>query len=231
MVDPGDADPVLRFLDRHGLKLEAVLCTHHHGDHAGGLPELSRVWPGLPIYGPDNPALADRVNHPVGEGDTVELLGLRFEVMAVPAHTLDHIAFYAAPYLFCGDTMFACGCGRLFEGTPEQLHQALARFSALPGDTMVCCAHEYTLSNQRFALAVEPDNQPLRLRYQRDQARRERGEPTLPARIDEERACNPFLRTAEPTVAASATGHAGRPLADSVSVLAALRRWKDDFRG
>jgi len=226
VVDPGEAAPVDAALKALQLKLTAILVTHHHGDHIGGVAALASAWH-CPVYGPGS---VDGIDWPVGEGDAVVLDGpaAAFTVMAVPGHTLDHIAYYGAGTLFCGDTLFACGCGRLFEGTPAQMQHALARLAALPADTRVYCTHEYTLANQRFALAVEPGNAALVTRHAADQAKRAQGQPTLPSSIGLERATNPFLRWAEPDVARAAHAH-GAAGGDPIAVFAALRRWKDGF--
>lgn len=231
VVDPGDAAPVLEFLRRERRALAAVLCTHHHPDHVGGALTLRDAC-GVPVYGPANETI-DAVTHRLREGDSVELpsLGRRFDVLEIPGHTRGHIAFVGDGLLFCGDTLFSAGCGRLFEGTPEQMYRSLSRLAALPESTAVYCGHEYTLSNLSFALAVEPQN-PDVLDYRREaQERLARGAPTLPSTIGRELRVNPFLRTAEPRVKAAAEKHAGRPLTDGVATFAELRRWKDGYRG
>lgn len=229
VVDPGDAEAIESALARMGLELAAILITHHHGDHVGGLSTLAGHWE-VPVYGPRSEGIAG-ITHPVGQGDSVHIapLSARLDVMEVPGHTRGHIAYAGDGRVFCGDTLFACGCGRLFEGTPQQMHASLAALAALPGDTAVYCAHEYTLANIRFAQAVEPGNAALAERAARDAATRERKQPTLPTTIALERATNPFLRCAEPTVQAQAARHAGRPLPDPVEVFAVLREWKNNF--
>ncbi len=232
VVDPGDAAPVIEALDRLGLQLAGILVTHHHADHVGGVNALRPRLQG-PVWGPAREKIPEPFQ-PLAEGDAIELLGLRFTVLDVPGHTAGHIAYVQqgaaqAPLLFCGDTLFSAGCGRLFEGTPAQMNRSLAKLAALPSDTRVCCTHEYTLSNLRFAAAVEPGN-AARADYERHcQALRADGQPTLPSSIALERAVNPFLRCEVPEVVASARaqGSAGD---DDVSVLAALREWKNRYR-
>lgn len=231
VVDPGDAGPVREALASQGLRLRAILVTHHHGDHTGGVAELAQGLDG-PVYGPaDEPMPVPVV--PLHAGSSLEVLGHRFDVIDVPGHTRGHIAYAQrgadAPLLFCGDTLFSAGCGRLFEGTPAQMHASLARLNALPGDTRVCCAHEYTLSNLRFAAAVEPANEDVVRHRVWCEARRADGLPTLPATLANERLINPFLRCDQPGVVAAARSH-GAAGDDGVEVFAALRRWKDQFR-
>jgi hydroxyacylglutathione hydrolase len=231
VVDPGDSEPIERFLAERSLELTAILATHHHGDHVGGLQNLAKHWR-CPVFGPANESI-DGVGTKLAEGDRITVPGLDIEldVLDVPGHTAGHIAYVdaAQAFVFCGDTLFACGCGRLFEGTPAQMSASLAKLAALPDATRAYCAHEYTLSNIRFAEAVEPGNARLAARKQRDSAKRARGEPTVPSSIGEERATNPFLRCGEPEVVASAEGHAGRKLGNPVEVFAEIREWKNSF--
>lgn len=229
VVDPGDAGPVFNYLALHGLSLVAILITHHHGDHVGGNRELLERF-AVPVYGPRHESIPG-LTHPVEEGSTVRIaaLDLDFRVLDVPGHTRGHVAYYGANGLFCGDTLFACGCGRLFEGTAEQMYHSLQQLAALPPDTPVYCAHEYTLSNIRFAKAVEPENQDLLAREQDALALLARHQPTVPSTIGLERLTNPFLRAGQPAARQAAEAHAGHPLADETAVFAALREWKNSF--
>ena len=229
VVDPGDAAPIEDFLASRGLELTAILATHHHGDHIGGVPALAGHW-GCPVFGPAHDGV-DGLDRKLVEGDQLRVPGLaaEFSVLDVPGHTAGHIAYVNPEAVFCGDTLFACGCGRLFEGTPAQMTGSLAKLAALPGATRVYCAHEYTLANIRFAQAVEPGNAELARRAERDAAKRARGEPTVPSTIAEELETNPFLRCGEPEVVASAERHAGRRLGSEVEVFAQIREWKNRF--
>ncbi len=237
VVDPGDAAPVLAWLQHRGLALAGILLTHHHPDHIGGVGALLAPGGPLPVYGPADRRLPAAVT-PLADGEnvTIELErgrgtgAVEFDVLAVPGHTATHIAFYAASmgWLFCGDTLFSVGCGRLFEGTAEEMKASLDRLAALPPATEVYCAHEYTAANCRFALQVEPDNPALRSRAAEVEALRAAGRPTLPSTIGSELACNPFLRSRQPGVIAAA--RARHPAATApAEVLAVIRRWKDRF--
>lgn len=230
VVDPGDAAPVFEAAAR-GLRPVAVLITHHHPDHIGGVDALLARFP-VPCFGPDDPRIPAAATR-VGDGDRVQVpaLGVAFDVMAVPGHTRSHLAFHGAGVLFCGDSLFSLGCGRLFEGTPEQGLASLDRLAALPGDTVVCCTHEYTQANGRFARAAEPDNPARDARLAEVAALRSRGQPSLPTTIASELACNPFLRLEAPGVRATLAQRPGGEPRDRVGAFAALRAWKDGFSG
>ncbi|HEY5762841.1 MAG TPA: hydroxyacylglutathione hydrolase [Rhodocyclaceae bacterium] len=223
VVDPGDDAPVRKFLA--GRRLAAILVTHHHADHVGGVAVLGGR---NPVFGPGAESITG-VSEPLSGGEQITLpgVGVELRVLAVPGHTRGHIAYYGEGALFCGDTLFGAGCGRLFEGTPEQMHRSLKAFDTLPDDTLVYCAHEYTMQNLRFAVRVEPDNADIAARVARCNAARERGEPTVPSTLGEERRTNPFLRSEEAAVirAAQARGAGSEP----VEVFAAIRAWRDEF--
>lgn len=229
IVDPGDAQPVERVLHERQLQLVAILVTHHHGDHIGGVAALAATHR-VPVHGPAAESIPAITTGHRG-GDTLHILGVDFEVIDVPGHTAGHIAYYAArqSWLFCGDTLFAGGCGRLFEGTPMQMVSSLGKLAALPPCTRVYCAHEYTLANLRFARAVEPDNSALVARTNVCTAMRERGEPTVPSTLEEELATNPFLRCDTPVVRAAAALRAPGSDASTVATFATIRAWKDVF--
>ena len=240
VVDPGDAAPVLQALDAQGLRLAAILVTHHHLDHVGGLDGLRPRLTG-PVYGPARETIPSPFV-PLDDGAHITVLGLDFEVIDVPGHTVGHIAYFHAaaalspphqsdevrPILFCGDTLFSAGCGRLFEGTPAQMHHSLSRLAALPGSTRVCCAHEYTESNLRFAAAVEPDNAQIGAAIAHCRGLRAQGLPTLPSTIAHELAINPFMRCDSVAVIATALAR-GASGSNGAVVLGALREWKNNF--
>ena len=231
VVDPGDATVVFGALEQLAVGLDSILITHHHGDHTGGVDALRNAT-GARVFGP----LLERVPEPLtrlADGDSVALLGLRFEVLDVPGHTAGHVAFFTqpadqAPLLFCGDTLFSAGCGRLFEGTPTQMLDSLTRLAALPDDTRVCCAHEYTASGLVFARAVEPDNQALSSYQEQVRNLVSQGLPSLPSSIGQEKLINPFLRTHVPAVIAAAQRFDTKAR-EQVDVFAALRTWKNQF--
>ena len=214
VVDPGDAKPVLDYLAAEKLELAAIIITHHHNDHIGGVKELI-AGRSIPVYAPHDPRIPDATQR-LHEGESITLphFGIKLAVLEVPGHTSSHIAYHGEGILFCGDTLFAAGCGRLFEGTPAQMHDSLSKFMRLPDDTRVYCTHEYTLSNIRFARAAEPDNHALMDWEARAKAMREVDTPTVPTTIALERATNPFVRCTEAGVVATASQHAGKPLSD-----------------
>jgi len=231
VVDPGDASVVLSTLDQLAVQLDGILVTHHHGDHTGGVDVLRHAT-GARVFGPMHEPVPEPLTR-LANGDSVELLGLRFQVLDVPGHTAGHVAFFAqprgqAPLLFCGDTLFSAGCGRLFEGTPAQMLESLTRLAALPDDTRVCCAHEYTAGGLVFARAVEPDNQALVSYQTQVHNLRAQGLPSLPSTIGQEKMINPFLRTHVPAVIAAAQRFAPKAH-EPTDVFAALRAWKNQF--
>jgi hydroxyacylglutathione hydrolase len=233
VVDPGDAAPVLKALEKQALTLTSILITHHHFDHIGGLEQL-KAQTGCTVYGPDNPAI-EGIDHILADGDEISIGSYHFRIIAVPGHTLDHIAYYQpprggeAPLLFCGDTLFAAGCGRIFEGNPAMMHASLQRLAALPGDCAVFCAHEYTLANLRFARAADPDNSALREREAAAEKTRQQGQPTVPSTIALELDTNPFLRAGKPGPQAALREDKAAATDDEVATFAALRSWKDNF--
>lgn len=234
IVDPGEAGPVIDALADDRLTPEAILLTHHHPDHVAGTAQLLQQWPELSLIAP----VDDRITlpaHRVTEGERLDIADWTVRVMHVPGHTLSHVAFVVEslgqpPILFCGDTLFSLGCGRLFEGTPAQMQHSLARLAGLPGECQVCCGHEYTLANAAFAAQVEPDNTVLQAHTRQIRGLREQQRPTLPSSLELERACNPFLRWDSPAVRQAVSQRLGRPPIDPVETFAELRRWKDGFK-
>lgn len=231
VVDPGDAQPVLDKLAATGEELAGILITHHHPDHTGGIAKLL-AHNNVPVYGPANDKIAELTHH-LKEGDTVEAAGSSFKVIEIPGHTLDHIAFFydnaENSALFCGDTLFAGGCGRIFEGTAEQMYSSLNKLAALHKDTMVYCAHEYTQSNLYFARAVSPDDQSIRDRLSRTATKRRHSRPTVPTPLYIETETNPFLRCDDAAIKASVEAHSGKTLSSTVEVFAEMREWKNNF--
>ncbi len=232
VIDPGDAEPALAYLEEHNLKLAAILCTHHHGDHVSGVCKLRQVY-NAPVYGPQLEKIPC-ISQPVGEGDTVEIpeLSIKLDVLHIPGHTLGHLAYLGDRNLFCGDTLFGCGCGRLFEGTAAQLFHSLQRLASLPGETKVYCAHEYTEANIRFALACEPNNAELQKRRENARTLCATDQPTVPSTIMLEKATNPFLRCTTPEIIHNLEQHSGLTLPpdNELAIFTALREWRNNFR-
>ncbi len=224
-VDPGAAAPLTAFLAQEGLSLSAILLTHRHHDHVGGVAELNAAGT-LPVYGPHGVA---GVTHPLADQDRLQLLGASFSVMAIPGHTREHLAYRVNDALFCGDTLFGCGCGRVFDDTWAEMFDSLQKIAALPDETLLYPAHEYTAANLRFARAVEPDNPALNTYEAEVVRRREQGQPSLPSTLKAEKTCNPFLRCSTPAIIASALAHEAQSTSPE-AVFCALRRWKDRFR-
>ena len=228
LVDPGDAGPILqRFADE--AQLGGILLTHHHDDHIGGVAELLARWPDTQVFAPHEPRISHATRRVAG-GDVVELGDLRFDVIEVPGHTASHIAYHGHGLLFCGDALFSLGCGRMFEGDAPTMRASLDRLAALPADTLVCCAHEYTLSNAAFARHLMPGNAALARRIDEARSQREANQPTLPARLADELDCNPFLRLDDAEVQAALARHSGHAPENLDAAFAALRHWKDGFR-
>jgi hydroxyacylglutathione hydrolase len=229
IVDPGTAEPVLKFLKEQNLGLIAILITHHHGDHTGGIADILQQCP-VPVYGPAHDYVSHLTHHLLDE-DIVDLqpLGIKFRVLEIPGHTRGHIAFYGKGLLFSGDTLFTAGCGRLFEGTAAQMVAALTKLAALPPETLVYCGHEYTLANLRFAQVVEPQNPDILARIEQVKTLRAQNQPTVPAELALEKLTNPFLRCQEPAVIKAAQNYAQESLPTPIDVFAVLREWKNGF--
>lgn len=231
IVDPGEAAPVQAFLKQQSLTLLGILITHHHWDHTDGISALRKAYP-VPVFGPAIENIVEKTD-PLNERDTLTMdhFPLSFTTLSIPGHTLGHIAYYSPGILFCGDTLFASGCGRVFEGTYEQMYLSLQKIAALPHETEIYCAHEYTLANLRFAKHVEPNNRDIDKRIEQVSALRDQGLPSLPSLLRDEKATNPFLRCHTKDVIASAEHYAGQSLADPIAVFTVLRKWKDSFKG
>ncbi|MEP1446384.1 MAG: hydroxyacylglutathione hydrolase [Paraglaciecola sp.] len=230
VVDPGDAAPVLEFCEKKQLTLCAILITHHHWDHTGGIDALLSHFPNIPVYGPHNKTIK-QITHRLSQDEQIVLpsLGLEFSIIEVPGHTLDHIAYYGDSGLFCGDTLFSAGCGRLFEGSPQQMFTSLAKLTALPANTAVYCTHEYTLANIAFAEAAEPNNQALIDYKLWAIQQRENNNATLPTSIHQELAINPFLRCNSQELVTNVSQNMGVEVTSEQAVFASLRSWKDNF--
>lgn len=230
VVDPGDALPVLSYLQEHNLELAAILITHHHNDHTGGVKELTDKY-AVPVYGPTNSRF-DGITEPLKTDDSIQVLGSTLKVQEVPGHTLDHISYFSdqeLPQLFCGDTLFLAGCGRLFEGTAEQMLTAMNYFKELPDNTEVYCTHEYSLANLAFAAAVEPQNSEISSTIQNCEQLREKSIPTLPSTIGQEKRINPFMRTQHKDVIKAAQHFSGQVSGCEIDIFAAIREWKNQF--
>lgn len=230
VVDPGDAQAVLSYLDQQDFELMAILVTHHHYDHTNGINELIQNYPNIPIYG-NHQSHYKGITHELIEGDLIEVLGQEFQMLAIPGHTLDHVAFYDQynQQLFCGDTLFLGGCGRVFEGTHEQMHQSLQKIMALPEHVKAFPAHEYSLANLAFASAVEPDNEDIKQAIKHIRIKRQQELPSLPTSLKQEALINPFLRCHVPTVIEAAELKSQGPLTHQADVFAVIREWKNQF--
>lgn len=223
VVDPGDAVPVLKFLQEHDLVLTDILITHRHFDHTGGVEQLLQYYPAK-VFGH---AKIPTVTHPVAEKDNLTTNDYNFQVLAIPGHTLDHLAYYENSAIFCGDTLFTAGCGKIFEGTPKQMFESLMKISKLPDDTLIYCGHEYTLNNLKFALMVEPSNEDIQHRMEETKKLRAENKPTVPAPLKLEHKTNPFLRCHKKTVIEAVSDHYKKNFTDTIDVFAHLREWKN----
>lgn len=228
IVDPGDAEPVIQYLETQDLHLDGILITHHHWDHAGGVPSLHERYPLTAIYGAD-PQQVPSITHPVTDGDIIPIntWNQSIRVLSIPGHTLDHTAYHLTDALFCGDTLFACGCGRIFEGNPSMMYESLNKIKQLPADTRIYCGHEYTLANIAFAMQVDPHNAALLERFKKMQILREKNGCTLPSLLQDEWATNPFLRCDTPAIQSAVSAHIEQSVSDPIATFAALREWKN----
>lgn len=229
IVDPGEADPVFNFLNDHHLNLTGILITHHHWDHINGIEKLLQKLD-VPVYGPAKepaPGMTDLLN----DGDLINLekLGITFQIMHIPGHTLGHIAYYNDDFVFAGDTLFTAGCGKIFEGTVDQMYSSLMMIASLNEKTLVYCGHEYTASNLKFALTVEPENLDIQQRIDQVTKLRQKNLPTVPAPLSLEKMTNPFLRCAVPSVKNAAENYAGKALNTPQKILGILRAWKNNL--
>lgn len=229
IVDPSEAEPVLNLIESEGLIPVAILITHHHWDHVGGIPGITAKYD-VPVYTPKTEFVAGSTD-PVGEGDVVFLdeLNLTLNILDVPGHTSGAVAYYADGMVFSGDTLFTAGCGRMFEGTPPQMHASLSKFKALPDETLLYCGHEYTVANLKFAAAVEPNNEAIQKRLLEAKKLRANNQPTVPSTLKIEKQTNPFLRCEETSVINAASEHSNKKLEQAFEVFAAVRSWKDHF--
>lgn len=229
IVDPGESGPVLQKIEAESLIPVAILITHHHWDHVNGIADITAKYD-IPVYTPKTESVSGSTQA-IGEGDTIVLddLDLTLNILDVPGHTSGAVAYYSDEVVFSGDTLFAAGCGRLFEGTPAQMHSSLSKFKALSDETLIYCGHEYTLSNLEFAAAVEPENQAIKERLLEAQALRKKGQPTVPSTLSIEKQTNPFLRCDVESVINAASQHSGTKLNEEQDVFAAVRKWKDKY--
>lgn len=227
VIDPGQAAPVLGFLQQNQLQLTHILITHHHFDHTDGIQELTHRFEAI-VYGPRHETIPS-VQFKVDESDQITIFNTRFKVLDIPGHTKGHIAYYGAGSVFCGDTLFTAGCGKIFEGTPPQMWDSLQKINSLPSETLIYCGHEYTLSNLKFALEVEPLNSAIQERYENVKSLQAQDKPTVPAPLSLERATNPFLRCQEATLIAAVEKKYAKKLRNSIEVFAHLREWKNNF--
>lgn len=229
VVDPGNAQPVLKTLAKLDIQLLAIFITHHHWDHSNGIQELSQHY-SIPVYGPANETI-DGVNLFLTENDEINLsTSFNFRALEIPGHTHGHIAYYGHKALFCGDTLFGAGCGRLFEGTADQMFSSLTKLSQLPDDTLIYCGHEYTLANLQFAQTVEPNNKAIKARIEKVTALRRNELPSLPSTIQEEKLTNPFLRCNKPEVIKAVKNHSSQAIKNPVDIFSILRDWKNNFK-
>jgi len=230
VVDPGDAAPVIEYLEKNRSKLAGILLTHHHADHSGGIAELVKRWPQCAVTASHKSPIKE-ITHRVHEGDRVACGPFTFTALEIPGHTLDHVAFYDESHLFSGDTLFSAGCGKVFEGTVDEMYTSLMKLFNLSDQTNIYCGHEYTLANLQFAEVAEPENNRIKTKLAEVEMVRAAGKPTLPALLQDERLYNPFLRCKEPTIKKSVEATTQKNLSDPVQVFAALRAWKNNFRG